>query len=229
MDATAWAWPIARAAGMTVLLSVCAFGGGLVIATGVAGLKLSRFGLLRWIGTAYTALLRGVPDLLIIYLLFFGGSQAARTIAQAFGYTGYFELQPFLVGAVALSIVSGAFGAETLRGAYLAVPRGQFEAARSLGLSRLQCLGLVVAPQLLRYALPGLGNLWLVTLKETSLVSVVGVTETMRQASVSAGSTKQPFTFYLIAAFVFLTLALSSIRGFRAAEASLAVPGHARA
>jgi len=214
-----WADEMARGLAMTLAVASCAFVLALAFGTISAAAKLSGWRAARLAAGAYTTVVRGIPELLIIYLFFFGGSLAATAVARVFGYGGFFELDAFTIGVVAVGLVSGAYAGEVIRGGFEAVPRGEVEAARACGMSRFLLLRRIMIPQALRFALPGLGNVWQVTLKETALISVVGLVEIMRQASIASGSTQQPFTFYFVAAILYLGLALVSGRGFRAAEA----------
>ena len=210
---------MARGALMTMAVAVCSYLLGVLIGSFFAALKLSRFLVLRVIADAYTTIVRGVPELLIIYLVFFGGGTLLRTVASGiFGYEGYIDPPLFVTGMVCIGVSAGAYNTEVIRGAVLAVPVGQLEAAKAVGMSTMQRFWRVLFPQVARYALPGLGNVWQLTLKETSLISVIGLVEIMRQAAVASGSTKQPFTFYLVAAVLYLGLTSISNRGFNRAE-----------
>lgn len=168
---------------------------GLLAATG----KLSSVRLLGGIVDAYTMVIRGIPELLIILILYFGG-----TVALTGLFDRYVEVSAFAAGVFALTVVFGAYASEVFRGAILAVPNGQIEAAYALGLSKVQVWGLVVLPQMWRFALPGLGNLWLVLLKDTALISVVGLDDLMRKAALAAGSTHEPLMFYGVAAALYV-------------------------
>lgn len=203
---------------MTVAVALASYAIGTAIGLAGAAAKLSGIAPLDWLATGYTTVVRGVPDLLIIYLFFFGGSGALMAVARVFGHAGYIEVPAFMTGCIAVGCVCGAYATEVIRGAIAAVPRGQIEAARACGMSRGLLFRRVVAPQALRLALPGLGNVWQVTLKETALISVAGLVEILRQAQVAAGSTRQPFTFYFLAALLYLGLTTLSGAGFRAAE-----------
>jgi octopine/nopaline transport system permease protein len=171
------------------------------------------------VAETYTTVLRGIPDLLVIYLLYFGGSGAASSVARLFGYEGFFGVNSFLIGAIAVGIISGAYSTEVLRGALLTIPKGEIEAGRAYGMSGLPLFWRIIAPQLFRFALPSLGNVWQLALKESALISVTGLSEIMRQAGIGAGSTQQPFTFYFTAALLYLALTSVSSWGFRHAEA----------
>ncbi len=213
-----WGGAMLLAALMTVGVSICGFIAGAVIGTGVAAMKLSRSRVARILADTYTTVLRGVPDLLVIYLFYFGGSLALTAVARWFGATGFVGLPAFAIGSIAIGVVSGAYQAEVLRGAYLALNRGELEAARSVGMSRALMFRRIVAPQVLRYAIPGLGNVWQLVLKESALISVTGLVELLRQSQIGAGSTRQPFTFFLTAAALYLLITTVSTWFFQWAE-----------
>ena len=213
-----WGDEMLRAASVTLLLSLTAMSIGLFISIFGTLSKLSDKFYVRVIADVYTTIVRGIPELLVIYLLFFGGSNAVMGMAKLFGYHGYIELNAFIIGSVAVGAISGAYSTEVMRGAFLAVPRGQIDAAKSVGMSKLVLFRRVLIPQVLRYALPGLGNVWQLTLKDTSLVMGTGLVEIMRQAHVASGSTYSPFTFYVTAALLYLILTTASNRIFYSAE-----------
>jgi octopine/nopaline transport system permease protein len=214
-----WGDEMLRAALMTVAISLSSMALGLVLGSIAAAAKLSDLLVARAVAGFYTTVMRGVPELLVIYLLFFGGSGAVMFVAGMFGYHGYIELNAFTIGMVAVGVISGAYSTEVIRGAVLAVPRGQIEAAKAIGMRRLLVFRRIMGPQVARLALPGLGNVWQLTLKDTSLISVTGLVEIMRQAHVASGSTRQPFTFYVVAAVLYLVLTTFSTYGFQRAEA----------
>lgn len=205
-----WGDEMLRGMGMTLVLTVCGFLLGLVVGTAGAAAKLSGGPVLRFVADVYTTVIRGVPELLVIYLFFFGSAGAIMFFARMFGYTGWIGLDAFTIGVLALGIISGAYSTEVIRGALVEVPRGQHEAARAVGLPRRLAFFLVVVPQAARLALPGLGNVWQLTLKDSALVSVTALAEIMRMASVGARSTGQPFTFYVAAAVLYLVLTTAS-------------------
>jgi octopine/nopaline transport system permease protein len=213
-----WGDEMARAAAMTLAVSLSSMLLGLVLGSLGAAVKLSAPAPARWLAEGYTTVARGIPELLIIYLLFFGGSGAARFVAGLFGYHGYLELNAFTIGTLAIGAISGAYATEVIRGAVLAVPRGQIEAAQAIGMPRGLMFRRILLPQVARYALPGFGNVWQITLKDTALISVTGLVEIMRQAHIASGSTRQPFTFYLVAAALYLVLTTFSNYGFQRAE-----------
>jgi octopine/nopaline transport system permease protein len=213
-----WGDEMLRAAAMTLAVSLSSMMLGLLFGALGAAAKLSAILPLRWLAEGYTTIARGVPELLIIYLLFFGGSGAVMFVAALFGYDGYIEINAFTIGTFAIGAISGAYSTEVIRGAVLAVPRGQIEAAEAIGMPPWLLFRRILFPQVARFALPGLGNVWQFTLKDTALISVTGLVEIMRQAHIAAGSTRQPFTFYLVAAALYLLLTTFSNYGFQRAE-----------
>jgi octopine/nopaline transport system permease protein len=213
-----WGWQILAGAGMTVAVAVSAFALGVVFGSLGAAAKLGESVVLRAVAEVYTTVVRGVPELLVIYLLFFGGSGMVGAVARVFGYDGYVELNAFSIGVVAVGLISGSYSTEVIRGAVQSVPHGQIEAARACGMGHWLILRRILVPQTLRYALPGLGNVWQLTLKDTSLVSVTALAEVMRVAHLGAGSTRQPFLFYTTAAVIYLLLTTVSTAAFDRAE-----------
>jgi len=216
-------WGASLAAGMatTAGLAATSFACGTLLGLLGAWAKLSRWRGLRWLADGYTTVVRGVPEILIVFLLFYGGASLLRDLLGVVGYTGRVEINAFLAGILALGVVNGAYSTELFRGAILAVPKGQIEAARAVGMHRPLIFRRILLPQLLRYALPGLGNLWLVMLKDTSLVSVIGLTDLVRVGAVAAGSTRRPFTFYLAVALLYLVLTAVSMVALHHAERRL--------
>jgi len=213
-----WGDEMLRAALVTLMVSLSAMGIGLFISIFGTLSKLSNKIYLRILADVYTTIIRGIPELLVIYLLFFGGSNAIMSLAKLFGYYGYIELNAFVIGSVAVGAISGAYSTEVMRGAFLAIPKGQIDAAKSVGMNKILIFTRILIPQVLRYALPGLGNVWQLTLKDTALIMVTGLVEIMRQAHVAAGSTYSPFTFYITAALLYLILTTASNRVFNSAE-----------
>lgn len=216
---TGWGDEMLRAALTTIAVSLSAMLLGLVLGTLGAAAKLSGSTPLQAIAGTYTTVVRGIPELLVIYLLFFGGNRSMMFVAGMFGYDGYIEINAFTIGTVAVGIISGAYSTEVIRGAILSVPKGELEAARAIGMKRTLVLRRILAPQTARFALPGIGNVWQLTLKDTSLISVTGLVEIMRQAHIAAGSTREPFTFYVLAACLYLVITTFSNWGFQRAEA----------
>ena len=203
---------------MTLLVAVSAFGFGVLIGSFAAAAKLGDRLLLRGLAETYTTVVRGIPELLVIYLLFFGGSGMVMALARVFGYDGYLELNAFTIGVVAVGLISGAYSTEVIRAAVRAVPKGQLEAARACGMPKMLILRRILVPLTLRHALPGLGNVWQLTLKDTALISVTALAEIMRIAHLAAGASRQPFVFYTTAALLYLLLTSASTILFEQAE-----------
>ena len=203
---------------VTAGLAVASLAGGLLLGIAGAAARMSRRRLPRAAAHAYTTAVRGVPELLVVLIVYFGASSVIGRVAGLFGATGYFEPSPFIAGVVALSLTFGAYATEVLRGAFLAVPRRQTEAAYAIGLNRRQTFRHVLLPQVWRTALPGLGNLFLVLLKDTSLVSVVGLDELMRKSAIAVSYTREPFTFYFAAALIYLAMTACSMAAIQALE-----------
>ncbi len=183
-----------------------------------AAAKLSHSRLLRGIAATYTTLIRGVPDLVLMLLVFYGGQTLANELAPRFGHDGYVDIDPFTAGSLTIGFIFGAYLTETFRGALLALPPGQAEAARAFGMRPLQVFGRIVAPQMVRLALPSFANNWLVLVKSTALVSVIGLNDMMNKAAQAAGATREPFTFYLAAGALYLAITTVSVLVLRAVE-----------
>ena len=209
---TGWGDELFYATLMTVAVSITAMIIGFLFAAVFTPLKLSRYKSLNLIGNFYTTVIRGVPELLVIYLFFFGGSSAIMYVASIFGYFEYIEINAFTTGSLAIGIISGAYSTEVFRGAIQSIDKGQFEAARVLGVSKFGQFYKIIMPQMLRLAIPNLSNVWQITLKDTSLISVTGLVEIMRQSYVAAGSTRDPLFFYSVAALLYLLLTFISMK-----------------
>ena len=179
-----WGDEMLMGALMTVLVSASSLILGIVIGIIFAACKLSNIFVLKVIANIYTTIIRGIPELLVIYLLFFGGSGAVMYLAKIFGYNGYIELNAFTIGTIAVGAISGAYSTEVIRGAVNSVQKGQFEAGKTLGLNGYGLYGKIIFPQVARIALPGIGNVWQITLKDTALISVTGLVEIMRQSRI---------------------------------------------
>jgi len=207
-----WGDEIARGALLTIELAVATLPVGLAIGLGVALAKDSPSFIVRGIGDIYTTVFRGLPELLTLFIVYYGGQMLLTRIAGYFVDGANVEVNQFVAGVAALGLVLGAFSSEVLLAAIRAVPKGQKEAACALGLSGWHTFRLVTFPQLWRVALPGLSNNWMVLLKDTSLVSVIAISDLMRQTSIAVGVTKQPFFFYLVACLIYLVFSgVSSI------------------
>ena len=215
---TGWGDELFYATLMTIAVALAALLVGFVLAGIFSTLKLSKNKLLNLIGSFYTTVFRGVPELLVIYLFFFGGSGAVMFVAKIFGYNGYIEVNAFMTGAIAIGIISGAYSTEVFRGAIQSIQKGQFEASEVLGLKKKIYYFKIIIPQMLRLALPNISNVWQITLKDTSLISVTGLVEIMRQSYIAAGYTRDPLFFYSFAAVLYLFLTFLSMRLFNKLE-----------
>lgn len=207
---------------MTFLVTFTALAIGAALGALVAWARLSRSRLARFGGEAYTTIFRGVPELLIIYVVYFGGSTAVTSVGQMLGAEGFIGFPSFIAGALAVGVISGSYQAEVYRGAFQAVARGEIEAARSVGMPTLMRFRRIIAPQVMRFALPGLGNVWQLSLKDSALVSVTGLAELMRTSQVAAGSTRQYFLFYIAGGVLYLVMTSLSNQVFDRAEARVA-------
>jgi len=215
---TGWGDELFFATLMTIAVAMTAIFIGFLLAGIFASFKLSNIRILNLIGSFYTTVFRGVPELLVIYLFFFGSSGAVMYVAKIFGYDGYIEVSAFLTGAISIGIISGAYSTEVFRGAIQSINRGQFEGVRSSRLKKKIYYYKVIIPQMLRLALPNISNVWQITLKDTSLISVTGLVEIMRQSYIAAGSTRDPLFFYSFAAILYLFLTFLSLKLFNNLE-----------
>ncbi|MBY4724207.1 MULTISPECIES: ABC transporter permease [Burkholderia] len=214
-----WGGVLLLAALMTVALTLAALAVGAVIGAGIAAAKLSRYRSARLLGDLYTTVFRGVPELLVIYLFYFGGSTLVTAVGQWFGAEGFIGVPPIVIGALAVGMISGAYQAEVYRAAVLAVSKGELEAARSIGMPRSMVLRRILIPQVLRFALPGIGNVWQLSLKDSALISVTGLAELLRTSQIAANSTHQYFVFFVAGGALYLVMTGLSNRVFNRAEA----------
>jgi arginine/ornithine transport system permease protein len=200
----------------------------IAILLGMAGAlaKLSKTRIAYGVAAVYTTVIRGIPDLVLMLLIFFGGQVLVNDLALWVGYEEYIDINPFVAGVLTIGFIFGAYMSETFRGAMLAVPHGQLEAGQAFGMKRSQVFFRILLPQMVRHALPGFGNNWLVLLKTTALVSIIGLDDMVRKAALAAGATRQPFTFYLAVAIGFLVFTTVSVLLLRWAERRYSVGVH---
>ncbi|HAV2990773.1 TPA: ABC transporter permease subunit, partial [Acinetobacter baumannii] len=167
--------------------------------------KLSNINALRYIATAYTTLIRSVPDLVIMLLLFYSLQLGLNQITEAL-QMDQIDINPFVAGVITLAFIYGAYFTETFRGAFQSVPRGQIEAAMAYGMTPWQVFHRVLFPQMMRFALPGIGNNWQVLIKATALVSIIGLTDIVKITQDAGRSTMQLFFFSIVAAAIYLAI-----------------------
>ncbi|MHC2489177.1 polar amino acid transport system permease protein [Sinorhizobium meliloti] len=215
-----WGDEIAYGFLVTASLAVATLPVGLVIGFFVALAKQSEEKSLRLAGNIYTTIFRGLPELLTLFIVYYGLQILVQQFLATVGYEGAVEINAFVAGMIALGVVFSAYCSEVLLSAFKAIPHGQYEAGDALGLHRGKTMRLVILPQLIRIALPGLGNLWMALLKDTALVSVIGLPDILRQTGIAARVTKHAFEFFGIACVLFLVLAMISSVVFSALERS---------
>lgn len=212
LDFKGYGWVFFEGLKITLAVSLCA--APVTVLMGLLGAwgKLSKSRTANRVAHLYTTVVRGVPELVLILEIYYGGTILLQKILGALsGGDVVIDINAFAAGVLTLGIIYGAFATEVFRGAFQSIPKGQIEAAQSTGMSRFQTLRRIMLPQVWRFALPGLGNVWLVLLKATALMSIIQLQELMRWTDVAARSTKLPFTFFLTASFIYLGLTSISI------------------
>ncbi len=197
---------------LSLVLSLC---------LGLAGAsaKLSRHRSARWIGTIYTTLIRGVPDLVLMLLFFFGGQIAINAFTdwlyEQYEIDIFININEFIAGFITIGFIFGAYMAETFRGAFLSVDNGQIEAGKAYGMTQWQIFKRILFPQMMRHAIPGIGNNWMVILKTTALVSVIGLEDMVKLAAEASKAEHMPFLFFIPVAAVYLILTALSELGLK--------------
>jgi His/Glu/Gln/Arg/opine family amino acid ABC transporter permease subunit len=211
LDLKGYGWLLWEGVQLTVMVSVVSMAGAVIVGLLAALVKLGRSRSRALLAEAYTTIVRGVPELVLLLLVYYGVPTLVQDVAASLGYRFVIAINPFVAGIATITFIYGAFACEVFRGAYLNVPAGQHEAAAVLGLNRTATLRLIILPQVFRYALPGLGNVWMVLVKATALISIIQLPELMRNADVAARATRMPFTFFLAACLVYLAITLASM------------------
>lgn len=196
---------------VTITVSVASLAISMLLGMVGALAKLYGFKPLRLAAQIYTTVIRGIPDLVLMLLVYFGGQVFINQVAPMLGYDEYIDINPFMAGVSTIGFIFGAYMTETFRGAILAVNKGQLEAGNAYGMSGIQVFTRILMPQMVRHALPGFGNVWLVMVKTTALVSIIGLDDMVRKAGLAAGATRLPFTFYAVVAFNYLVITTISI------------------
>ncbi|ELV8804666.1 arginine ABC transporter permease ArtQ [Vibrio vulnificus] len=220
MALTGYSLSLAQASWMTIQLALVSLAVGLVLAVVFAGGEMTRHRIVKWPTIALVTVLRGLPELLVVLFIYFGSTQVL------FLLTGDFiEVSPFLSGVIALSLIFASYASQTIRGALKAVNKGQREAASALGMSKSSTFFRIVLPQAVRHALPGLTNQWLVLLKDTALVSLIGVTDLLKQAQLTSAATHEAFTWYATAASIYLVITLVTQRVVKIIDAKFSEQG----
>ena len=216
-----WLDDIAYGVFITVSLAIATLPIGLLIGFLVALAKNSSEPSLRLAGNIYTTIFRGLPELLTLFIIFFGLQIVLQKLVNIFQPGTSIDVNAFVSGMIALALVFSSYASEVFLSAFKAIPRGQYEGGYSIGLTSGQTMRLVVLPQLIRIALPGLSNLWLILLKDTALVSAIGLPDTIRQAIIASRVTQEAFLFFGLVTLIYLGLAIISSFGIGAIERSV--------
>ena len=196
---------------LTVAVSLCSLVVAVILGLLGASARLSGRPVAVALGTAYTSVIRGIPDLVLMLLVFYGGTMGLNHLMELMGSKRTVDINPFLAGVLTLGFIYGAYMTETFRGAILAIPKGQSEAAWAFGMGRTQTFLRIIAPQMVRYALPGFTNNWLVLIKSTALVSLIGLKEMTYLSKQASAATRSPFEFFLFSAALFLVFTSVSL------------------
>jgi polar amino acid transport system permease protein len=212
-----WGDELARGTWLTIRLAAATLPFGLALGLLVAFARRSKWRALRMASNAFTTVFRGLPELLTIFIVYYGGQLLLQNLVSLVS-DAQITLSSFVAGMAALGLVFAAYSSEVFVGAFKNIPRGHYDAAHALGMRPIPTLYLVVLPQFVRLALPGVANLWLILLKDTALVSVIALSDLMRQTYVAVGATKQPFVFYLAACLIYLAMSIVSSFGITAIE-----------
>jgi len=199
---------------LTVELALLALFIAIVLGMIGALAKLSRSRIAQSLAGIYTTFIRGIPELVLMTLIFFGGQILVNNIGEKLGFE-YIDVSPFMAGVGTLGFIYGAYMTESFRGGILAVSRGEIEAGYAFGMNPIQVFLRITFPAMVRHALPGFGNNWLVLTKATALVSVIGLQDMVYNAGLAGGSTRKPFTFFCVVAFLFLIITGVSDVGLR--------------
>lgn len=207
-----------KGAWLTIMVGLASMTLAIIFGLTGALAKLSSSLPLRAAAEIYTTLLRGIPELVLILLIYYGFPTMVQDIGSAMGFDFIINFNPFLAGTCTIGIIYGAFATEVFRGAYQAVSKGQIEAAQAAGMGRVMAFRRVTLPQMWRFALPGLGNVWMVLIKATALISIIQLPELMRNADIAARATHKPFTTFFLASCIYLAITLVSMLAQKRAE-----------
>ena len=197
-------WVILHGSLLTIGVSLLALLVSVLFGLTGAAAKLSGRPTLVGLATLYTTLIRGIPDLVLMLLVFYGGTIGLNTLLEKLGSEATVDIEPFAAGVLTIGFIYGAYMTETFRGAILSIPKGQMEAAWAFGMGRRQTFVRITLPQMVRYALPGFTNNWLVLIKATALVSLIGLQEMTYLAKQASAATRSPFIFFVFTGALFL-------------------------
>lgn len=203
---------------LTVQLALLSMAVAVALGLLGAAFRLSPVKWLALMGETYATVIRGIPELVLILLIFFGGQDLVNRIAPLLGHEDYIDINPFVAGVGTLGFIYGAYLSETFRGAFMAIPKGQGEAGLAYGMSPLRVFLRILVPQMIRLAIPGITNNWLVLVKATALISLVGLQDMMARAKSAGDATREPFTYILLAAAVYLAITSVSLLVLRYLE-----------
>ena len=203
---------------LTLQLSLLSMAVAIALGLFGASCRLSPVKWLALLGEAYATVIRGIPDLVLILLIFYGGQDMVNRIAPLLGYEDYIDINPIVAGVGTLGFIYGAYLSETFRGAFMSIPKGQGEAGMAYGMSPLRVFWRILVPQMIRLAIPGFTNNWLVLIKATALISLVGLQDMMARAKSAGDATHEPFTYILAAAAIYLAITSVSLLVLRYLE-----------
>jgi His/Glu/Gln/Arg/opine family amino acid ABC transporter permease subunit len=210
LDLEGYGWLLFKGAGLTIYIGISAMAIAIVIGLIAALCKVSKSKIMRFLAETYTTIIRGVPELVLILLVYYGAPTLIQDISALLGKDVYISINPFSAGIATIGFIYGAFATEVFRGAYIAVPKGQIEAAKACGMNDILTFRRITLPQMWRFALPGLGNVWMVLIKATALISVIQLPELMRNTDIAARATRKPFTCFFAASLFYLAITIAS-------------------
>ena len=214
---------ILEGASLTVSVAISSLLLSVILGLIGAWAKLSKSKIANNFAVGYTTTIRGIPDLVLMLLIFYGGQQFLNDFGHRFGLWGYVDIPHFAAGVITIGFIFGAYMTETFRGAILAIPNGQIEAGIACGMSRFTIFIRITWPQMVRYALPSFTNNWMIMIKATALVSVLGLQELVYIANAGGRKFKEPFTFFMVTLVIYLILTAFSELALRKVERKYSV------
>jgi His/Glu/Gln/Arg/opine family amino acid ABC transporter permease subunit len=205
-------WPLLlKGAKLTIVVGAGSMFIAMLLGLVAALCKLSHLKSISFIAGMYTTIIRGIPELVLILLVYYGAPTLIQDTLLLMGKEIYIGIDPLVAGTLTIGFIYGAFATEVFRGAFQAVPKGQVEAARACGMNGLLTFRRILLPQMWRFAIPGLGNVWMVLIKATALISVIQLPELMRNADIAAKNLRKPFTCYFAASLLYLLITILSL------------------